>query len=122
MWVLPTMTAPAARRRCTAGASSAGRKCFKAGVPAVLGRPATLTPWALPGGVGAGLRQRAAAVHRDEGVEHAVGVNAVQASLGQRHAGEAAVADLGGRFGDGQRRQGVVARGARLGLGGQCLL
>jgi len=71
---------------------------------------------------GAGLGQGAVGIDGDEGIEILAGGDAVQAGLGQRHAGESAVADPGGGFGDGQGRQGVLAGGVRLGLVGQCLL
>ena len=40
-FVLPRITAPAARRRATSGASSSGIECWSATEPAVVGRPAT---------------------------------------------------------------------------------
>ncbi len=54
---------------------------------------------------GAGLGQRTLAVHGDEGVEIFPGGDAIQAGLGQRKAGKAALPDLGRGLGDGQVRQ-----------------
>lgn len=45
------------------------------------------------GVIGAGLGQRAVAVDGDEGVERGMGVDAVQAGLSQRQAGDAAFVD-----------------------------
>ena len=56
-WVLPRMTAPAARSRATSVASLDGNVCAKAAAPARVGMPATSmmsltptgTPWSGPG-------------------------------------------------------------------------
>ncbi len=58
VWVFPTMTAPAARSRATAGASAPGVRCANDGAPARVGSPATSmmsliptgTPWSAPTG------------------------------------------------------------------------
>ncbi|MNV70070.1 hypothetical protein D3C71_1630120 [compost metagenome] len=79
-------------------------------------------PFVRLGVIGAGLRQRAVAVHGDEGVQRRVGVDAVQAGLGQRDAGQAPFADQGGGLADGQGGQGIVAGRVRHRLGGRGLL
>ncbi|WP_254594552.1 hypothetical protein [Achromobacter insolitus] len=61
--------------------------------------------WPLARIAGAGLGQRTLAVHGDEGVEIFPGGDAIQAGLGQRKAGKAALPDLGRGLGDGQVRQ-----------------
>src|SRR5690349_11309940 len=61
MLVLARTIAPASRRRLTTGASAFGTKPFSAGVPALLGRPATWMLSFTTMGTPASGRQRAAA-------------------------------------------------------------
>ncbi|MNJ72515.1 hypothetical protein D3C77_691730 [compost metagenome] len=79
-------------------------------------------PFVRLGVIGAGLFQRAVAVHGDEGIQRRMGVDAVQAGLCQRDAGQAPFADQGGGLADGQGGQGIVARRVRHRLGGRGLL
>src|SRR6185503_3644558 len=99
MFVLPRMTAPASSSFCTVGAFAAGLKSRRPGVPAVFGKPATwMLSFTASGTLGGG--QRARAIERDERVEVAVGVGALEIEIGELGAGEGLGPDEPGGVGD----------------------